>query len=101
MWFVQENLIDQVAEATAAGYRLEVHVIGDAAADAILTAIETANVAPEKRPILTHCQVRWPMNSSLLILIVTEISRRPTREKYIIFSKIILLLVILCVRPYD
>ena len=46
-----------VLEATSSGYRLEIHVIGDAAADAALDAMEYAKVAPEKRPILTHCQV--------------------------------------------
>ncbi len=32
-------------------------MIGDAAAEAAITAIKEAKVAPEKRPILTHCQV--------------------------------------------
>ena len=44
-------------EATAQGYRLEIHVIGDAAAEAAISAIEAADVARERRPILTHCQV--------------------------------------------
>lgn len=39
------------------GYRLEIHAIGDAAADAVLTALEISRVAPEKRPIIVHCQV--------------------------------------------
>lgn len=56
----QDELNHQIQEATAAGYRLEVHVIGDAAADAVLTALETVQVAPEKRPILTHCQILRP-----------------------------------------
>ena len=33
-------------------------MIGDAAADAAITAIEAADVAPQRRPILTHCQVK-------------------------------------------
>ena len=33
-------------------------MIGDAAAELALTALETVGVAPEKRPILTHCQVK-------------------------------------------
>jgi predicted amidohydrolase YtcJ len=55
---MQDELNRQVHEATARGYRLEIHVIGDAAADAALTALEYADVAPQKRPILTHCQVQ-------------------------------------------
>ena len=47
-----------VHEATAAGYRLEIHVIGDRAAESSIEAMEVARVAPEKRPLLTHCQVR-------------------------------------------
>ena len=46
-----------VQNATAAGFRLEIHVIGDRAADSALEALETAMVTPEKRSILTHCQV--------------------------------------------
>eukprot|EP00595_Chromulina_sp_UTEXLB2642_P002474 CAMPEP_0196764132 /NCGR_PEP_ID=MMETSP1095-20130614/5411_1 /TAXON_ID=96789 ORGANISM="Chromulina nebulosa, Strain UTEXLB2642" /NCGR_SAMPLE_ID=MMETSP1095 /ASSEMBLY_ACC=CAM_ASM_000446 /LENGTH=236 /DNA_ID=CAMNT_0042118839 /DNA_START=51 /DNA_END=758 /DNA_ORIENTATION=- len=39
------------------GYRLEVHAIGDAAAEQVIDAIEYCNISPTKRPILTHCQV--------------------------------------------
>ncbi|CAD5117525.1 DgyrCDS6291 [Dimorphilus gyrociliatus] len=53
----QDELNTAVREVTAAGYRLEIHVIGDAAADAALTALETVGVDPNKRPILTHCQI--------------------------------------------
>jgi predicted amidohydrolase YtcJ len=47
----------QVHQATSSGYRVEIHAIGDEAADVALTALETVNVAREKRPILIHCQV--------------------------------------------
>ena len=47
-----------VQGAVAAGYRLEIHVIGDRAADAALEALEQAQATPEQRHILTHCQVR-------------------------------------------
>ena len=53
----QEELKDLVHEATSAGFRLEIHVIGDRAAETALDALEAVNVAPEKRTILTHCQV--------------------------------------------
>ena len=46
-------------EATGMGFRLEIHVIGDAAVDSVLTAIEKAKVSPEKRPLLTHSQVNY------------------------------------------
>ena len=45
-------------EATSAGFRLEIHVIGDAAVDSVLRAFEEAKVSPEKRPLLTHSQVK-------------------------------------------
>ena len=48
---------EQVAAMNEAGYRLEVHVIGDRAAEATIEALEKAEVTPERRPILTHCQV--------------------------------------------
>ena len=47
----------RVKEATGAGYRLEIHAIGDAAAESVIQALEDSRVAPEKRPIITHCQV--------------------------------------------
>ena len=53
----QEELKDLVHEATSAGFRLEIHVIGDRAAETALDALDAVNVAPEKRTILTHCQV--------------------------------------------
>ena len=58
IFWPQEELDYLVHDATSRGYRLEIHVIGDAAAEAAITAIERADVAPQKRPILTHCQVR-------------------------------------------
>ncbi|ELU03691.1 hypothetical protein CAPTEDRAFT_206365 [Capitella teleta] len=53
----EEELLRLVKEATASGYRLEVHAIGDAAAEMVIEAMEKADVTPEKRPILTHCQI--------------------------------------------
>ena len=46
-----------MAAVNEAGFRLEVHVIGDRAAEAAIEAFEKAQITPEKRPILTHCQV--------------------------------------------
>lgn len=48
-------------EATAQGFRLEVHAIGDAAAEMVIKAMEGAGVVQEKRPILTHCQASCPI----------------------------------------
>ena len=55
--FIQESLTSKVKEATGMGFRLEVHAIGDAAAEAVIKAFEDAHVSPEKRPLLTHAQV--------------------------------------------
>ncbi len=54
---IQASLTSGVKEATGMGFRLEVHAIGDAAADAVIKAFDDANVSPEKRPLLTHAQV--------------------------------------------
>jgi predicted amidohydrolase YtcJ len=53
----REPLRALVARTHAAGFRLEVHVIGDRAADEVLGALEAAGAGPAARPILTHCQV--------------------------------------------
>jgi predicted amidohydrolase YtcJ len=66
----EEVLSDMMAQAYLAGYRLEVHAIGDAAAERVLNALERSellingssdcdHLTKKKhfRPILTHCQV--------------------------------------------
>jgi len=50
-------ITSMVKNAHALGYRLEVHAIGDEAAEAVLQAFEQAGLTPEDRPILTHCQI--------------------------------------------
>jgi predicted amidohydrolase YtcJ len=73
-------LADMIVEAYRAGYRVEIHAIGDAAAEQVLTALDDSEVmlasaqspgeavrfcgrgeSQERhrhwRPILTHCQV--------------------------------------------
>eukprot|EP00981_Chlorochromonas_danica_P011453 scaffold4011_cov197-Ochromonas_danica.AAC.35 len=55
-----ESLQKMFAEATAAGLRLEVHAIGDAAAEQVLTAMKEVVESQGlivNRPILTHCQI--------------------------------------------
>lgn len=47
-----------VQEATQKGYRLEIHCIGDATAETILNSFDKVPVGREKRPIMTHCQVK-------------------------------------------
>jgi predicted amidohydrolase YtcJ len=47
----------QVAEAHAAGYRVEVHAIGDRAATHVIEAFEAARLVPTDIPVLTHCQI--------------------------------------------
>ena len=53
----QEEFTANVKVATSLGYRCEVHAIGDKAAEVTLNAWRDAKVTPEKRSILTHCQV--------------------------------------------
>ncbi|CAM9101259.1 unnamed protein product, partial [Ectocarpus fasciculatus] len=46
-----------IAVARSNGYRLEVHAIGDAAAEQVLLAMRDCGITPSDRAILTHCQV--------------------------------------------
>ena len=55
--YATESLYTEVIAAMTKGWRLEIHVIGDAAADQVLTVLERAGVTPNHRVILTHCQV--------------------------------------------
>jgi predicted amidohydrolase YtcJ len=50
----QEELVQEFRYADEKGYRLEVHVIGDQAAEVVLDALEEANISPDQRPILTQ-----------------------------------------------
>lgn len=53
----QEELTNKVIKAKKIGYRLEIHGIGDLAAEYILNSFEKAKISKEERPILTHGQV--------------------------------------------
>jgi len=52
-----EEMVSKIKLADSLGWRLEIHAIGDLAATQVLDALEEAGVGPDKRPILTHCQV--------------------------------------------
>ena len=47
----------KVARSHRLGYRHEIHVIGDRAAELALDALKQAGVDRSRRPILTHCQI--------------------------------------------
>jgi predicted amidohydrolase YtcJ len=59
------TLISMIEDAGKAGYRVEIHAIGDAAADQVIQALLTIqeryahhqSFAALNRPILTHCQL--------------------------------------------
>ena len=53
----QESMNEKVKRAHELGYRIEMHVIGDRAAEMAVQAFKAANIPPTARPILTHCQV--------------------------------------------
>jgi len=67
MIFEPDELAQRVRGAAVEGYRLEVHAIGDAAAEAVLDAFDAelgpplpateAPLSSRARPVLTHCQV--------------------------------------------
>jgi len=52
-----DSLVTFNADAKSKNYRVEIHAIGDAAADVVLKSLELANISPLERPVLTHCQV--------------------------------------------
>ena len=52
-----DDLCTMISDARARGFRVEIHAIGDAAAEQVLVAMELVGVTPEERPVLTHCQV--------------------------------------------
>ncbi|MCY3412565.1 MAG: amidohydrolase [Candidatus Heimdallarchaeota archaeon] len=53
--YTQEELNNLVREATERGYRVEIHAIGDKAAEITINAIEHGGATD--RPILTHAQI--------------------------------------------
>lgn len=55
-----QALREKVAYAHNKGWRIELHVIGDCAAEQGLDAFTNAGISPNDRPILTHCQVLRP-----------------------------------------
>lgn len=57
-----ENIDEALRKVKAHGFRVEAHAIGDRAATCLLDAFEN-HLAPEDRPVLTHCQI---LNNSLI-----------------------------------
>lgn len=53
----QEKLNEIVKRVHDNHYRLEVHAIGDLAAQIVLNAFAYAGIGAQDRPILTHCQI--------------------------------------------
>ncbi len=53
--YTQEELNKLIGEANTAGYRVEIHAIGDLAAEMVINAIEVNN--DNNKPILTHAQI--------------------------------------------
>jgi predicted amidohydrolase YtcJ len=53
----QNELNKKVRAAHELGYQLEVHAIGDLAAEQVLTSFQEAGIQKNDRPVLTHCQV--------------------------------------------
>jgi predicted amidohydrolase YtcJ len=56
----KEKLKSMISEITDLGFRVEIHAIGDAAADQVVDCIHDVAVLERKevfRPLLTHCQV--------------------------------------------
>ena len=58
---IQEDaeLVSMVKYAKDRDFRVEVHAIGDKAAECVLNAFSSAQLTPFDRPVLTHCQILW------------------------------------------
>jgi len=52
-----DELQGMITESRSRGFRVEIHAIGDAAAEQVLRAMEAAEITAIERPVLTHCQV--------------------------------------------
>lgn len=63
-----DSLRTMITDSTKLGFRVEIHAIGDAAAEQVVNAFQAAaNELPPnslKRPLLTHCQVLSPHSIS-------------------------------------
>lgn len=57
LMYKREELVSMISTARNEGYRVEIHAIGDAAAEQVLNAIVECGLMKEERPILTHCQI--------------------------------------------
>eukprot|EP01112_Ceratiomyxa_fruticulosa_P000026 TRINITY_DN0_c4_g1_i3.p1 TRINITY_DN0_c4_g1~~TRINITY_DN0_c4_g1_i3.p1 ORF type:complete len:578 (-),score=93.56 TRINITY_DN0_c4_g1_i3:100-1764(-) len=55
--YTQEELTQLISKANKMNFRVEIHAIGDRAAEVVLNSISLAGVEPSSRPILTHCQI--------------------------------------------
>lgn len=55
--YAKNELVNMMTKSKELGFRLEVHAIGDEAAQNVLDAFEEAKIDPSDRPIITHCQV--------------------------------------------
>nr|CAB3262851.1 uncharacterized protein LOC100184184 [Phallusia mammillata] len=53
----EEEIEESFTRITKAGYRLEIHVIGDRATEITLKYLKKCKVPPESRPLLVHCQI--------------------------------------------
>ncbi|XP_077975453.1 putative amidohydrolase YtcJ [Styela clava] len=57
LYYSQDDLDKMVKEIDSLGYQLEIHAIGDKAAESAIIAMERANILPDKRPIIVHAQL--------------------------------------------
>ncbi|GMH76695.1 hypothetical protein TL16_g07166 [Triparma laevis f. inornata] len=55
--FSDKEMERKIVLAKERGFRLEIHAIGDMAAEQVLNALEKCKISPQSRPVLTHCQV--------------------------------------------
>ena len=53
----QGEFMELFYKINSAGFRFEIHVIGDKAAEVALNLLESCKVSSDRRPIFVHCQI--------------------------------------------
>ena len=57
LYYAKDDLKEKITKAWKKGFQLEVHVIGDAAAEQVVSVMSEVQLPYRERPVLTHCQV--------------------------------------------
>ena len=83
----ETDLHKMISDSKSKGFRVEIHAIGDAAAETVLSAMRSSGIAATDRPILTHCQVLGDdlidVMSSMGVIAAVQPSFVPTDMRWV------------------